>query len=78
VVAGEVDPYFLAWIQMGLGQVDDALRNLDRAVDFKSLYITHSDFGGLRTDPAWDGLRDDPRFEKLCEKVRMGKGEWPK
>jgi tetratricopeptide (TPR) repeat protein len=78
VVAGEVDPYFLAWIQMGLGQAEDALRNLEKAADFKSPYIVHSEFGGLRTDPAWDAFQGDPRFEKLCESVGMGKGQWPK
>ena len=78
VVAGEVDPYFLAWIQMGLGQAEDALRNLEKAADFKSPHIVHSDFGGLRTDPAWDAFQGDPRFEKLCESVGMGKDQWPR
>jgi serine/threonine protein kinase/TolB-like protein len=78
VVAGEVDPYFLAWIQAGLNQWDEALANLDKAVDFKSVFIIHPDFGGLRTDPAWDGLRDDPRFEALCQEVGMGKDQWPR
>jgi hypothetical protein len=40
--------------------------------------MIHCDFGGLRTDEAWDGLRDDPRFEALCQKVGMGKDQWPK
>jgi len=42
------------------------------------LVNSDSDYGGLRTDPAWDGLRDDPRFEALCQRVGLGKGQWPK
>jgi TolB-like protein len=41
-------------------------------------FIAYPDFGGLRTDPAWDRVRDDPRFEALCQKVGMGKDQWPK
>jgi hypothetical protein len=37
--------------------------------------IVLADFGGLRTDCAWDGMRDDPRFEELCRRVGMGKGQ---
>jgi serine/threonine protein kinase len=78
VVAGDADPYYLAWIQAGLGRKAEALLSLEKAVDYKSIYITHSEFGGLRTDPAWDEFRDDPRFEAICQKVGMGKDQWPK
>jgi hypothetical protein len=78
VRSSDTDPYFLAWIHAALGQADQALDRLEHAVSYRSEYWVHSDFGGLRTDPAWDGLRDDPRFEALCEKVGMGKGQWPK
>jgi RNA polymerase sigma factor (sigma-70 family) len=74
----EADPYYLAWIEAGLNQWDEALATLDKAVDFKSVFIVHPDFGGLRTDPAWDGLRNDPRFEALCQTVGMGKDQWPR
>ena len=64
--AGEADPYYLAWIHAALGNTDQALEYLNRAIDYRSEYIVHTEFGGLRTDPAWDELRDDPRFEALC------------
>jgi len=76
--AVEADPYFLAWIHAALGNTDQAFGYLNRAIDYRSQYIVHTEFGGLRTDPAWDGLRDDPRFEALCQRVGMGKDQWPK
>jgi tetratricopeptide (TPR) repeat protein len=78
VRSSDTDPYFLAWIHAGLDQTDQALDRLERAVSYRSEYLIHCDFGGLRTDEAWDGLRDDPRFEALCQKVGMGKDQWPR
>jgi tetratricopeptide (TPR) repeat protein len=75
---GDADPYYVAWIHAALGNADRALELLDRAIDYRSELIVHTEFGGLRTDPAWDKLRDDPRFEALCQKVGMGKDQWPK
>jgi tetratricopeptide (TPR) repeat protein len=78
--ADEADPYFLAWIHAALGSPDQALEYLNKAIDYRSEYVISSDFGGLRADPAWDGLRlrDDPRFEALCRRVGMGQGQWPR
>jgi len=76
--ADEADPYFIAWIHAALGSPDQALTYLNKAIDYHSESITSSDFGGLRTDPAWNGMRDDPRFEELCRRVGMGKNQWPK
>jgi tetratricopeptide (TPR) repeat protein len=76
--AGNADPYYQAWIHAALGNTDQALESLGRAIDYGSELIVTTDFGGLRTDRAWDGLRDDPRFEELCQRVGMGKGQWPK
>jgi tetratricopeptide (TPR) repeat protein len=78
VRSSDTDPYFLAWIQAALGQTDEALDSLQKAVEYRSEYIVHSDFGGLRTDQAWNDLREDPRFEAICRRVGMGKGQWPK
>lgn len=78
VLAGNADPYHLAWIYAGLGQKEEALDNLDRAVEYKSAYVTHADWGGLRTDQAWEDLRDEPRFEEICRSVGLGKDQWPR
>ena len=31
------------------------------------------DWGGLRTDWAWDGLTNETRYWHLCEQIGMGK-----
>jgi serine/threonine protein kinase/TolB-like protein len=76
--SGHADPYFQAWVHAALGNKDQTLQSLGRAIDYRSELIVFADFGGLRTDRAWDGMRDDPRFEDLCRRVGMGKGQWPK
>lgn len=76
--AGESDPYYRAWIHAALGDAGQALDCLNKAIDYHSEFITNPDYGGLRTDQAWDDLREDPRFEELCRRVGMGKGQWPK
>jgi tetratricopeptide (TPR) repeat protein len=79
VGSGDADPYFLAWIYAGMGNQERAIDNLELAArNWRSQYITHADFGGLRTDPAWDAFQGDPRFEKLCESVGLGQGQWPR
>jgi len=73
-----VSPYSVAWVHAALGEKAEALAALERAYDDHSERLVNSDFGSLRTDPAWDNLRDDPRFEKLCQRVGLGKGQWPR
>ena len=61
--------------------IDDktaALAALERANMDRSERLVNSDYGGLHTDPAWDGLRDDPRFEALCRRAAWGKDQWPR
>jgi tetratricopeptide (TPR) repeat protein len=73
-----VSPYFVAWVHAALDDKTAALAALERSYTDRSERLVNSDYGGLRTDPAWDGLRDDPRFEALCQKVGLGKDHWPK
>ncbi len=65
-------------LHAALGDTNQALACLNKAIDYHSEYITNPDYGGLRTDPAWDDLRDDPHFDALCRRVGMGQGQWPK
>ncbi len=60
-----VSPYDVALVHIGLRQMDDAFRELDRALDQRSLWM-----GYLNVEPQMDPLRSDPRFEKLVQ--RMG------
>jgi tetratricopeptide (TPR) repeat protein len=75
---GYVSPYFVAWVHAALDDKTATLEALERAYADRFERLVNSDYGGLRTDPAWDGLQGDPRFEALCQKVGLGKGQWPK
>jgi len=73
-----VSPYFVAWVHAALNDKSAALAALERACTDRSERLVNSDYGGLRTDPAWDGLRDDPQFEALCQRVGLGEDQWPR
>lgn len=68
----------MAWVHAALGDLDAAIAALEQAYVDRSERLVNSDYGGLRTDPAWDDLRDDPRSEALCQKVGLGGNQWPK
>lgn len=58
----------IAWAYLMLGEKDQALDWLERA------YAEHSnDMASLRVNPAYDGLRSDPRFQRLLERVGLAK-----
>ena len=75
-----VQPYFVARVHAALGEKDRALKYLEEAEQVWSEYLISPTFGGLRTDPAWDEFRrqDDPRYWAICEKVGLGKNQWPR
>ncbi|MBL9135801.1 MAG: protein kinase [Verrucomicrobiales bacterium] len=70
-----LQPYFVARIYAALGDKESALDWLERAEQERSEHLVFADFGGLRTDPAWDQLQDHPRFLALLKKV--GLDVWP-
>ena len=59
-----VDAYYMTIVMEALGRRDDALEELERAVDENSaaLYI-------LAVDPQMDSLRGDPRFTALSNRL---------
>jgi tetratricopeptide (TPR) repeat protein len=71
-----VNPYWVAWVHAGLRDRAKALECLERAVEDRAEEIVNVDWGGLRTDPAWDDLREEPRFQALLKQV--GLDAWPK
>jgi tetratricopeptide (TPR) repeat protein len=75
-----VQPYFVARVDAALGEKDQALDYLEEAEHVWSEYLISPTFGGLRTDPVWDEYRrqDDPRYWAICEKVGLGKNQWPR
>ena len=57
-------PFQVAEILMRLGETEEALRRLDRAVDERSGYLHQ-----LATSPIWDGVRADNRFKVILSRV---------
>jgi tetratricopeptide (TPR) repeat protein len=63
---GHVPPLARAFPYVGLGELDDAFKWLDKAVDERE-----SPMFLFRTYPEFDSLRSDPRYEKLLEKMGL-------
>jgi len=68
VIAGQrfVLPTSFAWIHLGLGEIDDAFRWMDRAIDRNDGWIP-----ALKSYPFLDPLRADPRFHALLRKLNL-------
>jgi TolB-like protein/Tfp pilus assembly protein PilF len=61
-----VPPYFLAMVELALGEKDKAFDYLE-----KSYADRDSELIQLKVDPQLDLLRDDPRFEALLGKMNL-------
>jgi hypothetical protein len=68
--------YFVARVYAALGDKEKALDWLEKADEERSENLIVADWGGLRTDPAWDDLQNEPRFKELLKKV--GLDQWPR
>lgn len=67
---GYVSPYYLAWINSGLGRRNAAFAALARAVRERSELVPF-----LAIDPRLDSLRSDPRFTRLLRQLRLRRVE---
>lgn len=61
-----ISPVSIAYICTGLGDLDRAFENLDRAVADRDPNIL-----GLSSNPIFDRLRDDPRYRALLRKMQL-------
>jgi DNA-binding SARP family transcriptional activator/TolB-like protein/Flp pilus assembly protein TadD len=61
-----VDPYNVAYVYEGLGDIDQGIAWLRRTIRERSPAIMF-----LKTDPHIDGLRADPRFPLLLQEVGL-------
>jgi tetratricopeptide (TPR) repeat protein len=73
-----IQPYFLARVYAALGENPRALDCLEQAAMDRTDYLLMVDWGGLRTDYAWDTLQDEPRYWQLCDRLGLGKDQWPR
>ncbi len=64
-----VSPYDHALVHAGLGQEEETLTWLDRALEEKSIWL-----GYLNVEPAFDELREKPRFKSLLKRIGLGWG----
>ena len=63
---GEVLPFNLAIVHLGLGDRQRALDDLERAYAADSQWM-----GWLKKDRMFDPLRSEPRFVALMKKLRL-------
>jgi hypothetical protein len=61
-----VPAYNFAEINIGLGDKEQALASLEKAVADRSMLLTF-----LKVDPQFDSLRSDPRFKGLLRRVGL-------
>jgi hypothetical protein len=59
-----VPPYVVGLAYLGLGDTENALTWIGKAVEARSHWVLF-----LKTDPVFDGLRSHGRFGKLIETV---------
>jgi hypothetical protein len=59
-------PTSIAWIHLGLGEIDDAFEWMDRAIDRNDGWV-HA----LKSYPFMDPVRADPRFNVLLRKMNL-------
>jgi hypothetical protein len=59
-----IPAFFLARIYIGLGELDLALENLERAYDERYGMLAY-----LKQEAAFDRLQSDPRFQAFLERV---------
>ena len=63
-----VEPYFLAWAYVGLGEKDQAINFLYKASEARSCFMRMV----IKVDPWFDSLQPDPGFKKLLRNMNLG------
>jgi tetratricopeptide (TPR) repeat protein len=61
-----VPPTSLAWIHIGLGEIDEFFEWMHRAIDGRDHMIMP-----IKTYPFFDPIRDDPRYRDLLRKMNL-------
>jgi TolB-like protein/class 3 adenylate cyclase/Flp pilus assembly protein TadD len=61
-----IPPCNVGLVYNGLGNQDEALRQLEKAVDERDVQLNF-----LKVDPRWDSLRDNPRFVAILKRIGL-------
>jgi len=61
-----VPPYYVAVVHLGLGNVTEAIRWLERAYKEKDVHMVF-----LGADPKWDSLRNNPEFVSIVKRLNF-------
>jgi TolB-like protein/tetratricopeptide (TPR) repeat protein len=61
---GEAGPIHLAMVHVGLGNIDETISWLDKAIDARQSHVVY-----LKQDAKFDPLRNDPRFAQLLHRA---------
>lgn len=61
-----VSPYQIAYACTGCKRYDEAIEELERAVDQRESWLPH-----LQVEPGLDGLRGDARFQKIVARLKF-------
>jgi tetratricopeptide (TPR) repeat protein len=61
-----VPPSSFAWIHLGLGNIEDAFRWMDRAIDARDPMMMP-----IKSFPFLDPFRSDPRYHELLRKMNL-------
>ncbi|MEO5858278.1 MAG: tetratricopeptide repeat protein [Pyrinomonadaceae bacterium] len=64
----ELDPYLLAFYQLGSGNKEKALGALEKAV---AMGPAKTSILWLKAEPNWDPLRDEPRFKAILREIGL-------
>jgi len=67
-----VSAYALAVAHLALGENEEGLRFLEKALDDRDILL-QGFYGSIKTDKRLDSLRGNPRFERLVERFMSGK-----
>ncbi|MGH7508449.1 MAG: BTAD domain-containing putative transcriptional regulator [Gemmatimonadales bacterium] len=70
--AGRVSPYYVSFVQVGLGRYEEAISSLERAYDDGWGHVIY-----INAYAAFDPLRAYPRFQRLVRHVGLPKFQLP-
>ena len=62
----DVDPAGVLYIQIALGDKNEAFASLERAIQRHSMILP-----SLKVNPVFDPLRDDPRFQSTLKRLGL-------